>query len=299
MALVEPPVTHELGAVGETCTACGAPLAPDQRYCLNCGRRRGPTRVDLAHELGLERELEVEAAPVPPAPPPGPRSVSPLGAGAIAGLLLLAVLLGVGIGSIAGDEQPIRVAAPPAPRVVVNNQGAAAPAAGTAQAVAFESDWSGGDGWTIQLQTLPKEGATPEQVAAAKAAAEQRGAEDVGALDSDDHPSLDPGEYVVYSGTYESRRAARRDLRALRRDFPDARVVEVSSSADGGGGDERVDTGDADRADDEQLRENQNAGGDDFVRRSRRLPDETATEGRPPPPVEEDEVRDEGGTVIE
>jgi len=294
---VEAPVTQELGMPGETCATCGAPLAPDQRYCLNCGRRRGPGRVDLARELGLGHELEVETAPVPPPPPPGPRTVSPLGAGAIAGLLMLAVLLGVGIGSIAGDEQPIRVAAPPAPRVVVNNQGGGAPAAGAAQAVEFTSDWTGGDGWTIQLQTLPKDGTTPGQVTAAKTAAEQRGAEDVGALDSDEHPSLDPGQYVVYSGRYDSRRAARRDLRALRRDFPDARVIEVSASGDGDA--RRADTGDADRADDEQLRENQNAGGDDFVRRSRRLPDETATEGRPPPPVDDGEVRDEGGTVIE
>ena len=25
-----------------TCGECGTPLAPDQRYCLNCGARHGP-----------------------------------------------------------------------------------------------------------------------------------------------------------------------------------------------------------------------------------------------------------------
>ncbi len=30
------------GRTGSTCTECGNPLAPDQRYCLNCGARRGP-----------------------------------------------------------------------------------------------------------------------------------------------------------------------------------------------------------------------------------------------------------------
>ena len=27
--------------VTERCTGCGKPLAEDQRYCLNCGKRRG------------------------------------------------------------------------------------------------------------------------------------------------------------------------------------------------------------------------------------------------------------------
>jgi phosphatidylinositol-3-phosphatase len=29
------------GPIGSTCAECGNPLAPDQRYCLNCGHRRG------------------------------------------------------------------------------------------------------------------------------------------------------------------------------------------------------------------------------------------------------------------
>jgi hypothetical protein len=83
---------------------------------------------------------------------------------------------------------------------------------------------------------LPKDATQPAQVDAAKADATSKGADDVGALDSDEYPSLDPGEYVVYSGTYSSKKAARKDLRALRKDFPDAKVVEVAASSDGGGG---------------------------------------------------------------
>ena len=43
----------KLGEEGERCTGCGVPLAEDQRYCLNCGGRRGNARVpfmDVLHE---------------------------------------------------------------------------------------------------------------------------------------------------------------------------------------------------------------------------------------------------------
>ena len=42
-----------LGPPGQPCAACGEPLAADQRYCLSCGERRGPPRLDpLAHARG-------------------------------------------------------------------------------------------------------------------------------------------------------------------------------------------------------------------------------------------------------
>jgi hypothetical protein len=40
-----------LGEPGETCSSCGAPLATDQRYCLNCGTRRGGPRLDYVQYL--------------------------------------------------------------------------------------------------------------------------------------------------------------------------------------------------------------------------------------------------------
>ena len=44
-------VTQVLGEHGEPCRACGAPLAADQRYCLNCGQRRGEPRVEYREHL--------------------------------------------------------------------------------------------------------------------------------------------------------------------------------------------------------------------------------------------------------
>ena len=40
-----------LGQEGDTCEQCGSVLATDQRYCLNCGWRRGESRVDYEKRL--------------------------------------------------------------------------------------------------------------------------------------------------------------------------------------------------------------------------------------------------------
>jgi hypothetical protein len=103
-----------------TCSACGAALAEDQRYCLNCGHRRGEPRVDFQRHLDSKTTATKEpAAPtngtgapaaVPPVAPPPPerpqRDYAPLAAaGGIAVLgimLLIGVLIGRGTGS--GEE---------------------------------------------------------------------------------------------------------------------------------------------------------------------------------------------------
>ena len=40
-----------VGQEGDTCEQCGSVLATDQRYCVNCGRRRGESRVDYETRL--------------------------------------------------------------------------------------------------------------------------------------------------------------------------------------------------------------------------------------------------------
>src|SRR5947209_1507242 len=66
------------GTVGDRCTNCQKPLAADQRYCVNCGQRRGKPRFSF-------ESLAAQAAPGQ-APPPKPHrsrvsSATPLGAG--------------------------------------------------------------------------------------------------------------------------------------------------------------------------------------------------------------------------
>ena len=77
--------------VHERCAACGAPMAADQRYCVECGQRRGPGRVPF-----------VEGIPQPKGEDPGRRRSSlrrprSLDATLIAGVGTLLLALGIGV----------------------------------------------------------------------------------------------------------------------------------------------------------------------------------------------------------
>ena len=84
-----------LGAQGEPCASCGAPLAGDQRYCLECGARRTQARVAF-------REILATGGAPPTGPPVATAPVSEgpparSGLAFLAGLLCLLLALGVGV----------------------------------------------------------------------------------------------------------------------------------------------------------------------------------------------------------
>lgn len=103
-----------------SCPSCGAALAEDQRYCLNCGKRQGAPRVDFQRHLDPAQA----AAKVPGAaaegsggnaavPPPGPppvdkpqRDYAPLAAAGGIAVLGIMLLIGVLIGRGTGSDQP-------------------------------------------------------------------------------------------------------------------------------------------------------------------------------------------------
>jgi hypothetical protein len=221
-------------AVGalESCAACGAPLADDQRYCLECGQRRTPMSSVLLggppSGLGTEPALGANTSP----------ATSPAGAGgeghgntvtvlAGVGVLLLAMGVGVLIGRAGGS----RPAAAPAQVISVASPaaGATAPAATTAS---FTDNWpSGTNGYTVQLQTLPQTGTLIAAVEAAKTAATGKGAKGVGALKSEDFSSLKAGNYVIYAGVYKKKADAAHALKGLKKAFPSASVIAVSSAS--------------------------------------------------------------------
>jgi hypothetical protein len=284
--------TPELGAAGETCRACSAPLAVDQRYCLHCGQRRAEARVPFSL---LAPEPERPAAP----PPPPPRSRIPGPALAITGggLAAMLVALGILIGSVSSDRetQVVQASVPEQKPPVVNitNTGGG----GTAEtAETLTSDWPAGEeGWTVQLETFANDGSVPvSDVEAAKSDAESKGAEDVGALNSDEFTSLDPGLYVVYSGVFTGdggRAKAQAALKTLRKDFPDAKVVQVSS--------EPADTGarSAKTVGDDELQDLAGATGEEQQKKSAKLPDELNLGGAPPPKDQKAPGGGEGGGV--
>jgi hypothetical protein len=160
---------------------------------------------------------------------------------------------------------------------------AAPAAAGTSapQAESFKSDWPDGkSGYTVELGVLDKGSASAGDVDAAKKDAEGKGATDVGALDSDDYASLPGGKYVVYSGVYGTKAKAEAAAKRLEKDFPDARVVKVSNDSVGSADAGSPTKGNVDSS---QLNNLNNLSGDAYVKRSKKLPDDTAVGGTPPP----------------
>jgi hypothetical protein len=208
-------------------------MAPDQRYCLSCGSRRGEPRAapaPTATQAAAERPTTpVAPAAAGPEPASRPADVSPLaaviGIALLGGMLLIGVLIGRG-----AEDDPA-----PAPVVTVGGPSSSS-SGGAGGAGSIASEWpSGTDGFTVQLTTVSKDGATAETVDAAREQAVADGAIDAAVLDSDLYSSLPPGNYVIYSGVYTDRDSAEVALKGLRKDFSSAAVVEVS---DGGGASE-------------------------------------------------------------
>jgi hypothetical protein len=120
-----------LGRPGETCEECGGPLAVDQRYCLNCGLRRGGARVDyrgvMAATGGSPSQGQVPPPPAPAAGVPpgeeeppkkerkGERDLAPLAA--VGGIAVLGLMLLVGVLIGRGDSSPTAIGAPQVVRV--------------------------------------------------------------------------------------------------------------------------------------------------------------------------------------
>ena len=126
-------ITTQMPAATEACASCSAPIADDQRYCLNCGARRGDARVPFMDILGGggQRSRAIAAATSPA--PADARSQRNLTIVASIGCLLLALGVGVLIGH--GGRGSGTPAAAPAQVIKVQGGGAAttaAPAGSTA-----------------------------------------------------------------------------------------------------------------------------------------------------------------------
>lgn len=104
---------------GDSCPNCGEPMAADQRYCLNCGHRRGEPRLPFMDAVTF---MESMSAPGGAGTPPPPPSSTPSGSGnrwnanaaLIAGVATLVLAIGVGflIGR-SGHENGSQAAAAP------------------------------------------------------------------------------------------------------------------------------------------------------------------------------------------
>ncbi len=113
-------VPAPLSIAADSCAACGAHLATDQRYCVECGQSRGASRLPAPR-----------AAPAPASPGPQPSRWS-ANAALIAGIgtLVLAMGIGVFIGSQGRTDTSGTVKTPAGQTVtVISAGGGAAPSA--------------------------------------------------------------------------------------------------------------------------------------------------------------------------
>jgi septal ring-binding cell division protein DamX len=245
-------------APAASCSACAAPLAEDQRYCLQCGERATPISSVLAGlppalAAGVGATVNGPGPPHAPLAPPAAAAPSPPGVPgggeapgrgnavtviAGVGVLLLAMGIGVLIGR-SGGAKPSGAAA--AQVITVSS----APAAGATPAgESFTGGWpAGASGYTVQLQALPAASTQVSAVQAAKSAAEGKGAKSVGVLKSDEFTGLPAGDYIVYSGRYSKRAEAEKALAGLKKSFPGASVQHVGASGGVSGGKGAAGTG--------------------------------------------------------
>jgi hypothetical protein len=122
--------TRELPAAPTTasedrCGACGAPLAHDQQYCVECGERRGASRFPAGQPAVEASPRRARAARAPR----GQRISSGTTLVAGVGVLLLAIGLGVLIGRLGHNNPPVQKQAP---AEVVTVQGGGGGGGGTA-----------------------------------------------------------------------------------------------------------------------------------------------------------------------
>jgi hypothetical protein len=111
--------------VGDRCADCGAPLAVDQRYCVECGERRGQPRFPV-----VASTADGARAPARPRRPWRWPHVS-AGGTLVAGIatLLLAMGVGVLIGHSGNSSSNQRASTPPVQVVTVSGGGGGALAA--------------------------------------------------------------------------------------------------------------------------------------------------------------------------
>lgn len=132
---------------GSTCPHCRAPVAPDQRYCLSCGRQCSPLRLPFLDVLqespqhapimaGIAQNGHLpQAGYLPPLQPSGRAGVLNRYAGvfALVGMLLLTAVIGLLIGHWANGSGGSSGAGAGGVQVIkVEGLGAVAPTAATA-----------------------------------------------------------------------------------------------------------------------------------------------------------------------
>jgi septal ring-binding cell division protein DamX len=255
----QPTQPNEPAPAPRACPRCGAGLAPDQEWCLNCGADVGARVAEtprwrvpiiivgtlLVLALGAVALALIELAdddqqvaqappaqtaaptptPTPPAPPTGEQP-APGEQGATPGATVPEASDDATAGGQSGSTTPT----PENEGDSSTGQGQASPTATpspgattTPGSTGTIASWpSGKTGWTVILES-----ATSKSAADAKANELSSDGTSVGVLHSDDFSSLNKGYWVVFSGTYDSKSQAESALDGLKAKVPEAYVRHV------------------------------------------------------------------------
>jgi hypothetical protein len=112
--------TLAASASSDNCPSCGRPLASDQRYCLECGHRRGDPRLPFMDAVVFMEAINKPQATVAASAPSGgskPRGLSANSA-LIAGIATLVLAIGVGVLIGRSGDSGTSSAANQAPQII-------------------------------------------------------------------------------------------------------------------------------------------------------------------------------------
>jgi hypothetical protein len=114
-------VRNPIAGSGDNCPNCGASLASDQRYCLNCGLRRGDPRLPFMDAVTFMESSKrpPQATPaVTAAAPPDRRPIMSANASLVAGVATLVLAIGVGVLIGRSGDGGASNAVAPAPQII-------------------------------------------------------------------------------------------------------------------------------------------------------------------------------------
>jgi len=242
---LESPVVATPAAAYETCEQCEAPVDANQRYCVVCGTHRRHVYDPAARFLAdaTSRSRSASRAGRGAGAGSSKRRSPGLGLALALALIPVAVAVGALVANRGNDSNSKLLAALRAEKPTVVNVGGAGTATGAATAASaaggggtatpaarVTSRFALGQGYAVELETVPSAGATETSVAATESHARTRGAPGVGLLSQADFkitPAPPSGDYVIYSGQYHTSAQATAALAKLEHAFAGAKVIAV------------------------------------------------------------------------
>jgi hypothetical protein len=242
---LESPVVAAPAAAYDTCEQCEAPVDANQRYCVVCGTHRRHVYDPAARFLADATSRSRSASRAGRGAGAGSSTRRSPGLGLALALALIPVAVAVGalVANSGNDSNSKLLAALRAEKPTVVNVGGAGTATGAATAASaaggggtatpaarVTSSFALGQGYAVELETVPSAGATETSVAAAESHARTRGAPGVGLLSQADFkitPAPPAGDYVIYSGQYHTSAQATAALAKLKHAFAGAKLIAV------------------------------------------------------------------------